>query len=139
MMKLYMAFSNFCATLIAPLANLVARIYVGMEFFTSGRLKLDDFEGTIELFEEDWLMPIGSPEMNAYLATAGELVLPILLFLGLFTRFAASGLFVMALVIELFVFPDTAQHYYWMVIFGLLIGYGGDKISLDNFLFRNKR
>ena len=135
-MQIYNSINAFCAMLVAPLANLVARIYVGLDFFRSGLLKLEDFEGTIEMFEDDWLLPILSPQFNAYLATAGELILPVLLFFGLFTRIGAVGLFVMALVIEIWVFPGTVQHYYWMIILGLLIGYGGGKLSLDNLLFK---
>jgi len=138
MIKLYDAFCAFCAAVVAPLANLAARIYVGMDFFRSGLVKLDDFEETIELFEEDWIIPLMPPQLSAYLATAGELILPVLLFLGLFTRIGAAGLFVMALVIEIWVFPGTIQHYYWMIILGMLLGYGGGKISVDNLLLKRK-
>lgn len=138
MIKLYNVFCSFCGTLIAPVANLGARIYVGWDFFRSGLVKLEDFEETIELFEDDWVLPFLSAKPSAYLATAGELILPVLLFLGLFTRIGAAGLFVMALVIELWVFPHTIQHYYWMIILAMLLGYGGGKLSVDNFLLGRK-
>lgn len=138
MIKLYDAFCTFCATLIAPLANVAARFYVGMDFFRSGLAKLDDFEETIELFEDDWALPFLPAEPSAYLATAGELILPVLLFLGLFTRIGAAGLFVMAVVIEIWVFPGTIQHYYWMIILGMLLGYGGGKLSVDNLILKRK-
>ncbi len=139
MMNLYSAFSNFCATAFAPLANLAARIYMGYSiFFVSGLAKLDDFEGTVELFEEDWIIPLLPPTPAAYLATAGELVLPILLILGLFTRIGALGLFIMTIVIQVYAIQDP-QHYIWMLVLGMLVGYGGDKLSIDNFLFKNKR
>ena len=137
--RLYNTFSEFCEWAVLPLTNLAARIYVGLDFFRSGLAKIEDFEGTIELFEEDWIVPFLSPVPNAYLATAGELVLPVLLFIGLFTRFAAAGLFVMALVIEIWVFPGTIQHYYWMLILGLLVGQGGHKLSLDHWLLKQNR
>ncbi len=139
MMNLYSALSNFCATVFAPLANLAARIYMGYSiFFVSGLAKLDDFEGTVELFEEDWIIPLLPPTPAAYLATAGELVLPILLILGLFTRIGALGLFIMTIVIQVYAIQDP-QHYIWMLVLGMLVGYGGDKLSIDNFLFKNKR
>ena len=138
MIKLYDAFCSFCAAALAPLANLAARIYVGMDFFRSGLLKFDDFEETLELFADDFVLPFMPPEPAAYLATAGELVLPVLLFLGLFTRFAAAGLFTMAVVIEIWVFPGTMQHYYWMLILGMLLGYGGGKLSLDSLVLKRK-
>jgi putative oxidoreductase len=106
-------------------------------FFMSGLAKLDDFEGTIELFEEDWVIPLIPAEPAAYLATAGELVLPVLLILGLFTRMGALGLLVMTIVIQTFAIQDP-QHYIWMLALGLLLGYGGNKISLDNLLFKRR-
>ena len=136
MTKLYELLNNFGNTLVMPVANLWARIYVGLDFFRSGLAKLDDFEETIELFEDDWALPFISSEPAAYMATAGELILPILLFAGLFTRLGALGIFVMAVVIEIWVFPGTAQHYYWMIICAMLIGQGGHKLSLDNFIFK---
>ena len=122
---------QFCGTFLTPVVNLTARIYIGLIFFQSGRLKLEDFESTIEFFEDDWALPFLPAEPAAYLATAGELILPILLIIGLFTRFSAFGLVVMAAVIQFFVMPDP-QHYLWMLTLGLLVGYGGSSLSLDN-------
>lgn len=130
--KTYQLFNNFSECVVLPLVNLVARCYIGWEFFKSGLLKIDDFESTVEMFEDDWVIPLLPPLPSAYLATVGELVLPILLIVGLFTRVGALGLFVMALVIEIFVYPGTIQHYYWMIILAMLVGQGGHKLSLDN-------
>lgn len=130
--------SQFASTFVAPVANLVARIYIGMEFFRSGLTKLDDWEETVDMFTEEWVVPLLPPQLSALLGTAGELILPVMLILGIFTRIGAAGLFIMALVIELFIYPGTNQHYYWMIILGLLVGYGGDKISVDNLLFRKR-
>ena len=138
MIRLYESFSGLCVMLLMPLANLAARIYVGLDFFRSGLAKLDDFEETLEYFEEDWIIPLLPSNVSAYMATAGELVLPVLLFLGLFTRVGAIGLFIMALVIEIFIFPGTVQHYYWMIILAMLAAQGGGKLSLDNFLLKIK-
>lgn len=137
MVSLFNAFNQFCASIVAPLANLAARIYMGYYiFFVSGLAKLDDFEGTVELFEEDWIVPVlsNTPTFAAFMATAGELILPVLLIAGLFTRIGAAGLLVMSIVIQVFAIQDP-QHYLWMLILALLVGYGGDKLSLDNLLF----
>ncbi|MEO0367565.1 MAG: DoxX family protein [Pseudomonadota bacterium] len=138
MKNLYESFSTFSANIIAPLANLWARIYIGMIFFRSGQAKLVDFEETIEFFEDDWALPFLPAEPAAYLATIGELVLPVLLILGLFTRIGALGLFVMAAVIQFYVFPLN-EHYYWMIILALLVGYGGGKLSVDNLILKIKQ
>ena len=143
MMKLHTAFNDLCSTFLAPIANLGARIYIGYYvFFVSGWAKSKDFEETIELFDPaedgDYALPFLPAEPAAYLATAGELILPVLLILGLFTRFSAAGLLVMAIVIQVFVF-QLDVHYLWMAILAMLIGYGGDKLSLDNLLLKIKK
>ena len=77
------------------------------------------------------------PEISAYAATFGELVLPVLLFVGFLTRIGALGLLIMTVVIQFFVpgFEDH-QHYLWMIILAMLIAQGGQKLSVDNFLFK---
>ena len=137
-MKIYDLYCRFAVIAIAPIANLAARIFVGLIFFRSGMLKLEDFDETIENFVDVYPVPFLSAETAAYMATAGELILPVLLFIGLFTRIGAAGLMVMALVIEIWVFPGMVEHYYWMLILCMLIGYGGDKISLDYLGFKRK-
>lgn len=143
LMNLYDNFSDLCRSFITPVVNLAARIYVGMEFFRSGLLKLEDFlhfdfEETIDSFNGDWAIPGLPAELAATLATLGELALPILLIAGLLTRVGAVGLFVMALTIELFVYPGTAQHYYWMLILAFIAAQGGQLFSVDNFLLKRK-
>jgi putative oxidoreductase len=137
MINLYKALSAVALSYVTPVANLWARIYVGMVFFRSGQAKLADFEETIEFFADDWVLPFISPAPAAYLATAGELILPVLLILGLFTRMGALGLLVMAVVIQVFVF-QLNEHYYWMIILALLVGQGGSKLSVDHLLFKFK-
>ena len=147
MKKLYIAFGSFCATVVSPLANLWARVYLGLIFWRSGVAKFDDLEATVENFDPaedgDFLLSFLPeslpPEIPAYMATAGELVLPILLFIGLFTRLGALGLLIMTLVIQFFV-PgfENHEHYLWMIILAMLVAQGGSKISLDNWLLKQK-
>lgn len=133
MKRILNLFDSGCSRYLAPVVNLVARIHIGLLFFRSGRAKLEDFESTIEFFEDDWALPFLPAEPAAYLATAGEIVLPVLLILGLFTRLSAIGLFIMAAVIQFFVFPDP-QHLLWMLILAMLVGVGGSNLSLDKWL-----
>ena len=137
MKTLYQQFDLVCEQWLTPIANLVARIYIGLIFFRAGQAKLIDFEETIEFFDDDWALPFLPAEPAAYLATAGELVLPVLLILGLFTRVGALGLLIMAAVIQFFVFP-LKEHYFWMIILSMLLAQGGSKLSLD-FLFKGLR
>ena len=143
MIKLHTKFNELCAAFLAPVANLWARIYLGWYvFFSSGLAKLDDMEETIELFDAaedgEFALPFLPAEPAAYMATAGELILPILLILGLFTRFSAAGLFVMSAVIQFFVFPEQL-HIMWMIVFAMLVGTGGGKLSLDYWLLNLKK
>ena len=147
MKNLYLKFCNFCTTAVAPIASLSARIYVGLIFWRSGVLKFEDMESTVEMFdpEEDGEFVISflpqsiPPEIPAYLATFGELLLPALLFVGFLTRFGAAGLFVMTIVIQFFV-PgfENDVHYLWMIALAMLIGHGGGKLSLDYWLLKDR-
>ncbi len=148
MKNLYNAFGSFCASIVAPLANLFARIWIGLIFWRSGVLKFEDMEETVENFdpEEDGDFVISflpdslPPEIPAYMATFGELILPIMLFIGLGTRIGALGLLIMTIVIQYFVpgFEDH-QHILWMAILLMIIGQGGSKISLDNWLLKETK
>lgn len=119
------------------LISYVARIGVGTTFFRSGMLKLEGWAdgNTLTLFREEYKLPLIPPEVAAYLATAAELTLPLLLFAGLFTRFAAAALLFMTLVIEIFVYPNAFDtHGVWAVSLLFLIKYGAGALSLDNVL-----
>lgn len=71
------------------------------------------------------------------LATYAEFFLPILILLGILTRFAALGLFFVTVVIQI-VLPDAfwSVHIYWFLILIYLIRNGGGLVSLDNFLLK---
>ena len=88
-----------------------------------------------ELFRSDYALPLIPPEAAAYAATYSEHLFPILLTLGLFTRFSATALLVMTLVIEIFVYPDAwPTHLSWAGLLLPLISLGGGKLSLDRLL-----
>jgi putative oxidoreductase len=71
------------------------------------------------------------------MATYAEHLFPILLVLGLGTRFAALGLLGMTTVIEVFVYPDAwPTHLSWAAILLPLIAKGGGALSLDRLLRR---
>ena len=77
-------------TWLQPAAQLAARWYVASVFFASGRTKLRDWDTTLALFTDEYHVPLLSPTVAAWLGTGGELVLPVLLLIGLFGRFAAT-------------------------------------------------
>lgn len=115
---------------------LALRIFPAMVFFQSGRTKVEGLftikDSTWFLFEHEYALPIIPFELAAILGTTAEHVLPILLILGLLTRFAALGLLGMTAVIEIFVYPDAwITHGLWAAAFLALIALGPGRLSLD--------
>jgi putative oxidoreductase len=118
-----------------PLALLAARLYVAQVFFSAGLTKLRDWDTTLALFADEYHVPLLSPPVAAAMGTAGELVLPVLLALGLAGRFAAAGLSVVnaVAVISLDEIAPAAlqQHLLWgSLLLGLLL-WGPGRWSLD--------
>ena len=125
---------------LQPLAQLAARIYVGQAFFLSGLTKLRDWDTTLALFQDEYHVPLLPPELAAYMGTAGEIGLPVLLVLGLAGRFAAAGLSVVNVmaVLSLAEIAPAAlqQHQFWgSLLIGLLL-WGPGRWSVDGWLLR---
>jgi putative oxidoreductase len=121
-----------------PLAQLAARLYIAQVFFAAGLTKLRDWDTTLALFSDEYRVPLLPPAAAAFMGTAGELVLPLLLALGLAGRFAAAGLFVVnaVAVVSLMDIPAPAlqQHVFWgSLLVGLLL-WGPGRWSLDRFV-----
>lgn len=120
------------------------RSFVAWQFFKAGLVKIQDWESTLSLFREEYMVPILPPEMAAYAGAFGELVLPVLLVLGLFSRPAALGLLalnVMAVVSypQLWQFECPAainDHFYWGIILLGLVVKGSGAFSLDQWITR---
>ena len=125
---------------LQPLAALLARLYVAQVFFLSGLTKLRDWGTTVALFTDEYKVPLLSPPVAAALGTAGELVLPVLLAVGLAGRFSALGLFVVnaVAVISLSEIAPAAlqQHIFWGTLLAALAIYGLGPWSLDRWLKR---
>lgn len=130
----YKVFAN-ALSFLQPLSLLMARLYVGWVFFTAGLTKIKDWETTLWLFEEEYSVPFLSTELAAWLGTSGELILPILLFLGLTTRFSAIGLSIVNIiaVISLEEIAPAAMtlHILWGVLLAQLVVFGSGKLSID--------
>jgi putative oxidoreductase len=125
---------------LQPLALLAARLYVAKVFFLSGLTKLRDWDTTLALFENEYQVPVLSPALAAALGTAAEVALPVLLVLGLATRFGAFGLFFVNLVAVLSLpeVTDAAlqQHVFWGSLLVGLVLWGPGRWSLDQWLVR---
>lgn len=121
------------------LALLLTRIALAGIFWRSGRTKVEEgsalsiSDNAYFLFEYEYTgLPIPA-DIAAPMATYAEHVFPLLLVLGLFTRFAALSLLVMTLVIQFFVYPDAwwTTHIVWVAMAAVLVSRGAGAISLD--------
>jgi putative oxidoreductase len=123
---------------LQPVAALLARAYVAQAFFLSGLTKIRDWDTTLALFTEEYHVPLLPPALAAVMGTAGELVLPVLLVLGLGGRFAALGLSVVNVmaVLSLSEIAPAAfsQHVLWGSLLAGLAIYGSGSFSLDAWL-----
>ena len=85
-----------------------------------------------ELFRTEYRLPLVPPEIAAHAAAYAEHLFPLLLVLGLATRFSALALLGMTLVIEVFVYPDAwPTHLSWATLLVYLVGRGGGRLALD--------
>jgi len=132
--------AEWCGSLLA----LALRFYVGWQFFKSGMVKISDWSATLALFHDEYKVPLLPPDLAAVMGASGELVFPVLLFVGLFSRPAALGLFfvnAMAVISypQLFEFECPAainDHFYWGILLLVLFAFGPGRASLDAFLAR---
>jgi putative oxidoreductase len=136
-----------------PAALLLARIVLAYPFWNSGLGKVNTLtlfevgsfrfrlptpvieDATFLLFAYEFFtgLPRWLTDIFAVMSTIGELTLPVLVVLGLLTRFAAAGLLAMTLVIQIFVYPQEwwAVHSWWAVLSFVLVAHGGGAWSLD--------
>jgi putative oxidoreductase len=113
------------------------RFAVATVFWDSGTEKLADWNATLELFRDEYKVPLLPPDFAAHLAASIELTTPALLVLGLLTRPAALVLLGMTTVIEVFVYPQAwPTHIQWAAMLLVLICRGAGTVSVDALLRR---
>ena len=131
---------NIIAWLEAVPYSLLAiplRLGVAWIFWSSAQVKLINWQRTIELFAEEYRVPLLPPEIAAAMALSIEIACPILLVLGLFTRLAVLVLLGMTAVIQIFVYPEAwPTHLQWAAMMLVLLCRGAGAFSLDRLLWR---
>jgi putative oxidoreductase len=125
---------------LTPLLDLGIRLLVASVFFKAGLTKIASWSSTLTLFEYEYDVPLLPPELAAYLGTAAELTLPVLLVLGLGTRLAALALFVFNIV-AVISYPDLGEvglkdHQYWGLLLLVTLFHGPGRLSLDHLIQR---
>lgn len=114
-----------------------ARLAVAQVFWSSAQTKLANWDATLQLFEDEYKVPLLPPDFAAHLGAGIELTTPVLLVLGLLTRPAAFVLLGMTTVIEVFVYPQAwPTHIQWAAMLVFLLFRGPGKISLDYLIKR---
>lgn len=123
-----------------PMLDLGIRLLVASVFFKAGLTKIASWSTTLALFEYEYEVPLLPPEAAAWLGTAAELTLPVLLVLGLGTRLAALALFVFNIV-AVISYPDLGEvglrdHQYWGLLLLVTLCHGPGRLSLDHVIRR---
>jgi putative oxidoreductase len=131
-------------TLAQPdLVRIMLRVALAVPFWRSGLLKWDGFlqlsDTAIYLFSQEFMLhlpggpyPFPAPALMAFLSGCGEIILPTLLVLGLGTRFAALGLLLMTVIVELTVPEGWPIHITWAAMALAIMHSGPGRLSLDH-------
>lgn len=135
--------NDWLAKLPPSLPLFALRLALAIPFLKSGLTKWDGFlhlsAGAHYLFEEEFRLhflggefPYPFPTAVAFGAGLAEILLPILLVLGLATRFAALGLLGMTAIIQLTV-PEGWINFHlpWAAMALSLVVFGGGRLGLD--------
>lgn len=132
------------------LVQLVTRVALAVPFWKSGLLKWAGFlqlsDTAIYLFSDEFQLhlpggpyPFPAPAVMAFLSGSAEIVLPILLILGLATRFAATGLLLMTAIVQLTVPDGWPLHLTWAAMALGIMAWGPGRLSVDHMLGRLRR
>ncbi|HSC29489.1 MAG TPA: DoxX family protein [Vicinamibacterales bacterium] len=133
----FVAFRRRLERLPLSIVQLAMRIAVGSVFFKAGLLKYNSWEFTVQLFRDEYKVPLLDPVLAARIAIVQELTVPVLLFLGLATRIATIPLLGMIAVIQTFVYPNAwTEHLVWSSILVFLLTRGPGALSIDHLIDR---
>jgi putative oxidoreductase len=118
-----------------PVFQLLFRLAIAAVFLKGGLTKLSNWMLTVQLFADEYQVPILPPEFAATMAVVTELGCSTLLILGLGTRLATLPLLGMLAVIQTFVYPHAwSDHLTWGSMLIFLLTRGGGPLSLDYLL-----
>lgn len=135
---------------IPDVTQALLRFGLAVPFWRSGVNKWDGFlqlnDVAVLLFSSEFKLhlPGGpydfpAPALMAFAAGSAEIVMPILLVLGLATRFAALGLLIMTVVVQLTVPDGWPLHVTWAAMALGVMAWGPGRIALDHWILRGRR
>ena len=115
--------------------QLLFRLAIASVFLKAGLNKLASWELTVQLFADEYKVPVLPPEIAARMAATFEIGCSLLLIAGLATRLATLPMLGMILTIQLFVYPNAySEHLTWASILVFLLTRGAGPWSLDRVL-----
>jgi putative oxidoreductase len=124
----------------SAILGLIIRLGIADVFWRSGQTKVDGWhvtDTTVQLFRNEYKVPLLSPEVAATLAAIQEHLFSFLLIIGLASRLSALGLLGMTAVIEIFVYPlNWPDHLLWAGCLLYVITRGPGEMSLDGLIRR---
>jgi len=133
---------------------LLGRFSIAAVFWKSGQTKVQGFaidivnnefqlglpqlsDSVVALFREEYKLPLLPPELAAPMAAFAEHLFPLLILIGLATRFSALALLVMTATIQLLVYPDAyPTHGVWAAVLLFLVARGPGAVSIDHLIAR---
>ncbi len=123
---------------LAPVGDLGLRLWVAEVFWRAGLTKIQSMDSTVALFTYVYHVPLLPPEVAAYLGTAIEITVPVLLALGLAGRLSAGFLFIYN-IIAVISYPGLSaggleHHEVWGLMLLVLTLRGPGALSLDRLL-----
>jgi len=118
-----------------PVLQLMFRLAVATVFIKAGLTKIASWETTVQLFADEYKVPVLPPDLAATMAATFELGCSALLVLGLATRAATLPLLGMIAVIQTFVYQHAySEHLTWASLLLFLLTRGARPWSLDRAL-----
>ena len=148
------SFVSACASIPYALVALALRLVMARLFFLDGQTRVSGPRFSLSVYNFDFsvVLPLQVKTetfgafmtqyaavplptvLGAYLVSYAEFILPIMLVLGLGTRFAALGLLIMTALVDIYVVPQAlwTAHIYWAAILMVLLSLGAGQISFDH-------
>jgi putative oxidoreductase len=145
-----------CAIVPYALIALVLRLVLARAFFLAGQDKIDGpvvalvlkhadmsfmlpaqiKDAAMRVFETHFAGATVPPAVIAALFTYAEFILPILLVLGLATRYAAAILFAITVLTQIYIDPVAfwTLHVYWLSLLLVLLTCGPGDVSIDRLI-----
>jgi putative oxidoreductase len=146
--KLHALLATIGGFLQSPLL-LVIRLYWGLQFFYTGKGKLEHLQKTANFFAS---LHIPAPKLNAIMAASTECSCGLLILVGLFSRFASAALICVMCVAYLtadrdavntiFSNPDKflgADPFLFLYASVLVFAFGPGKIAIDALICKDKK